>query len=727
MSNNNIEINPAFICPITQDIMTDPVIGPDGHTYERTAIQQWLNSGQNRSPMTREVMTSRNLIPNIALRNLIQESQNPTSVAPIQQAMAAQNQPPPIDMTINRIGENKYHISLKTEDKPDATMPTLFIDVIDISGSMGYAAVPENQLEEEGGNFSREDLVKHSVATQIELLRPDDELAIVLFDHQATTVLQPTKMTPTGKTFAKQSLPKIKPTGGTNIWGGLMQALQIAKQNIGKNIVIILQTDGESQEQYSPPMGISGAFREWKEENAEVKFSLHTIGLSYGHTLDMPLLLELAYAGNGTVNYIPDGSMVGTVFIHLMSNLMSCLYRGVYLRMSANTTPAFFNVGFIQGGQSRDFILDVTTSDPTSENLFTVSLVTDNITDSQMKTVKKDMPIVPAGFVGVRDVFLKTLQKALYDKELGRNVSSELNTLYEFLQANGTDTKSTALLVDFKNPNKHKGQITKAFEDDNFPKWGRHYIPSVISAQRNQWGNNFKDEMSKFYGGATVKNLIKQGNKLFIELPSPVPSIAGKKRDYAQIQSTYPAQAPARAPDMSVYMQSGGGCFLGDSLVKMSEGHYVKIKNLDKNDTVWGGYRVKCLLKFVVPTCEIVTLGKTNNCKITPWHPIKQDNDWVFPANIGTIETVITKAYYNLVLDSGHILDVDGVEACTLGHNFTGQVIEHSYFGKKKTGVRNIMEDLIESGGWCQGYIIWRNVKYIRDPNTDLVIGVIKN
>ena len=733
MSTINNEINPAFICPIGQEIMTDPVIYGDGFTYERTNIQLCIDAGHNKSPLTREIVTSRTLIPNITLRILIKESQNPTLAQPVQQVMPSQNQPPPIDMTINRIGENKYHISLKADDKSDATMPTLFIDVIDISGSMSYAAIPENQMEEEGGNFSREDLVKHSVATQIELLRSDDELAIVLFDHQATTVLQPTKMTPTGKTFAKQSLPKIVPTGGTNIWSGLVQALQIAKKNVGKNIVIILQTDGESQEQYSPPMGISGAFREWKEENAEVKFSLHTIGLSYGASLDMPLLLELAYAGNGTVNYIPDGSMVGTVFIHLMSNLMSCLYRGVYLRMTGNTTPTFFNVGFIQGGQSRDFVLDVPSSD-TSENLFTVSLVTDNITDSQMKTVKKDMPIVSAGFIGVRDVFLKTLQKALYEKEMGKNVSTDLNTLYEFLQANVTDSKSTALLVDFKNPNKHKGQISKAFEDEHFSKWGRHYIPSVISAQRNQWGNNFKDEISKLYGGATVKNFIKQGNKLFMELPSPVPSIPGKKKQVVQTTAPLPTytapnilfQGAATQSTMSNFNNASSGCFLGDSMVRMVDGRYMKIDCLEQDDIVWGGYTVKCLVKFVVTSCQVVTLGKTGKCKITPWHPIKMNDKWVYPADVGKTETIETKCYYNFVLNSGHILDVDGVEACTLGHNFTGPVIEHSYFGKKEKGVHNIMEDLMGSSGWWQGHIIWRDVQYIRDPLTNLVIGVIK-
>ena len=38
------------------------------------------------------------------------------------------------------------------------------------------------------------------------------------------------------------------------------------------------------------------------------------VGYGYGKALDMPLLRELATIGNGTVNYIADGSMVGTVF-----------------------------------------------------------------------------------------------------------------------------------------------------------------------------------------------------------------------------------------------------------------------------------------------------------------------------------------------------------------------------------------------------------------------------
>jgi hypothetical protein len=60
-----------FICPITQSKMVDPVLGSDGNTYERSAITEWLRT-HTTSPITREPMTAASLVPNYALRSMIQ-------------------------------------------------------------------------------------------------------------------------------------------------------------------------------------------------------------------------------------------------------------------------------------------------------------------------------------------------------------------------------------------------------------------------------------------------------------------------------------------------------------------------------------------------------------------------------------------------------------------------------------------------------------------------------
>ncbi|XP_024983350.1 U-box domain-containing protein 15-like [Cynara cardunculus var. scolymus] len=60
-----------FLCPITLEIMRDPVIIATGQTYERASIQQWLDSDHGTCPKTGLSLTHTTLAPNVALRNLI--------------------------------------------------------------------------------------------------------------------------------------------------------------------------------------------------------------------------------------------------------------------------------------------------------------------------------------------------------------------------------------------------------------------------------------------------------------------------------------------------------------------------------------------------------------------------------------------------------------------------------------------------------------------------------
>lgn len=47
------EIPKEYLCPITHSIMIDPVTAPDGHAYERQALQQWYDIGKVTPPMDR--------------------------------------------------------------------------------------------------------------------------------------------------------------------------------------------------------------------------------------------------------------------------------------------------------------------------------------------------------------------------------------------------------------------------------------------------------------------------------------------------------------------------------------------------------------------------------------------------------------------------------------------------------------------------------------------------
>lgn len=61
-----------FYCPITHEIMQNPVVAADGYSYEKSAIEEWFQSGKETSPMTNEVLVHKLLIPNLVLLQLIQ-------------------------------------------------------------------------------------------------------------------------------------------------------------------------------------------------------------------------------------------------------------------------------------------------------------------------------------------------------------------------------------------------------------------------------------------------------------------------------------------------------------------------------------------------------------------------------------------------------------------------------------------------------------------------------
>lgn len=62
----------GYTCPISYDIMIDPVIlVQTGHSYEAANIERWLGS-HNTCPATGKVLTNKIITPNHNLRHSIQ-------------------------------------------------------------------------------------------------------------------------------------------------------------------------------------------------------------------------------------------------------------------------------------------------------------------------------------------------------------------------------------------------------------------------------------------------------------------------------------------------------------------------------------------------------------------------------------------------------------------------------------------------------------------------------
>ncbi|KAJ7946067.1 RING-type E3 ubiquitin transferase [Quillaja saponaria] len=68
-----VQIPYHFRCPISLELMRDPVTVSTGQTYDRASIEAWVSTGNTTCPVTRAPLTDVTLIPNHTLRRLIQE------------------------------------------------------------------------------------------------------------------------------------------------------------------------------------------------------------------------------------------------------------------------------------------------------------------------------------------------------------------------------------------------------------------------------------------------------------------------------------------------------------------------------------------------------------------------------------------------------------------------------------------------------------------------------
>ncbi|CAH1966828.1 unnamed protein product [Acanthoscelides obtectus] len=71
--SSTTDIPHEFLCPITHEIMREPVTCSDGFTYEKRAIAEWFMSGKYTSPMTNEHLANTDYTHNLELRNAIHE------------------------------------------------------------------------------------------------------------------------------------------------------------------------------------------------------------------------------------------------------------------------------------------------------------------------------------------------------------------------------------------------------------------------------------------------------------------------------------------------------------------------------------------------------------------------------------------------------------------------------------------------------------------------------
>ncbi|CAK8543603.1 unnamed protein product [Lathyrus sativus] len=68
---SDVSVPSYFRCPLSLELMLDPVIVASGQTYQRQSIQTWLDSGLNVCPKTHQRLNHAILIPNYTVKAMI--------------------------------------------------------------------------------------------------------------------------------------------------------------------------------------------------------------------------------------------------------------------------------------------------------------------------------------------------------------------------------------------------------------------------------------------------------------------------------------------------------------------------------------------------------------------------------------------------------------------------------------------------------------------------------
>lgn len=745
--NNNINnmATDEMYCPILYQLMVDPVVDPEGNSYERKAITEWLRRNPV-SPITRSPLQISQLAPNRALKSAIDKIRENLSkeeltrntklsercstemISILQSSMDGVK-------SILYFNNNTSELHLKLIiPNSDTRAPIHVCLVVDVSGSMGTEATMKGssgQVESHG--FSLLDIVKQAAHTVRVTLTDIDTLSIVKYSNKAEMILPPTQMTSSGKNQADTSINSLKTEGQTNIWDGLNQALEICRLNKtdGRNDKIILLTDG--QPNIVPPRGHVGMLNKYKDQYGELPASIDTFG--FGYNLDSKDLNSISVNTNGNYGFIPDASMVGDLFSNAIANFMATAVpnakisfefdngiefdenpiMGNYL-IEKTSWGAQIETGALYYGQDKDFILKL-------KNVNTINnSVRVTTRYNHFSEIKEDScsNVINSNQVTELQKLRLEVVEAIYSAydlmRYGDNLTAEAVIKSMVNKLSHSPLKSTPIIKDLLTDLRE--QVTIAVTDtDHFNKWGQHYLPSLARAHQQQICNNFRDPGVQNYGGSLFKKMRDHADTKFNELPAPTPTSTSYSSHYRGMSSAAPAT-------LASYNSHSGSCFAKESLVKMHDGSYKLVDQVVKGDKVLSFKngniaidQIQCVLQTNFENEETLLVKLANGWTGTPNHPIKYQDIWIHPKSLVDPKMKPCKSVFSFLLKNRGTIIINDLESATFANNLhDNDVIEHDYFGTEK-----VVSDLSGMPGWTTGLVQIEPNCIIRNKTTGYV------
>ena len=750
MTNINVD---DFICPISQDIMKNPYIGPEGINVDFDCIKKCIEIN-GKSPFTREAVNLNQYNPNRLLKSRIEDFMNTTQY----QIYLQTHNTEPFDInSLLKTNINKFNINLKSEligkinnianirisTQHDKLIPVDVVAVIDRSGSMVVNVEGKNESGEQiESGLSIQQIVNHALKMITKSLNENDRLAIIIFDNIIEEIFSLKFMNKQNIDIALDIIQNIEPRNQTAIWNAIKKAYEILdlREDKTRNSSVILLTDGIPN--ISPARGEIETLSRMLYNNPDKVYPIDSFGFGYSlqksdkdenHTL----LYELSNITKRKFAHICDGTMVGNVFANSLSNLKlrstnnthvyvkplnNSIFNGFYYGNTKYNTRNnkyqeyySINLGCINNGIPKNLLIDIDTSNCVqSINSIYMEYFIEyenfgDLTKSEtyygyIKDINpSEKTNIESNIFRVNSI-IKIFNETV-NKKKNINYYPDFSELFNFFNTNSlNDPLSLGIKDTIEN------QVILALTNNHyFEKWGEYYIDMLISSLQIEEKSNWKDSAFSNYRTDRFDEITDKAIDIFDNMPAPISQVSTQNNytspNYRGFNIHTQPSTPANF-SMSTYNSQENPCFSGLCKIKMADNSLKFVKDLNKNDFVFtpnGASKLICKLETLCKNgyANLVTLN--NGLKVTDYHPIFDimSNKWVFPVHIKESKRELCESVFSLILENNHIVEINNTLVICLGHNFQEGILKHDYFGSDL-----VINDLKLMPGWKNGHII---------------------
>lgn len=741
----------SITCPITNDIMKEPMLGTDGHTYEKSAILEWL-SRNPISPQTRQPMNPSDLTVNPTITYLCDKYHN----GEFGNLNTPKPSPKISTKTVNLLhsantdsSKSKIMLSFDVDSESyhsnTLNIPQDVVLVIDHSGSMQTSVEAKdsqgNQLE---AGFSIQDIVNHAAKTIAKTLDENSRLSIIIFDSEIDILFNLKPMNEINQQMALTSINTISPRGQTNIYGAIEKAIELLdiRDDKSRNSAILMLTDGIPN--ISPARG---EVKTLEKLRIKKNFTAPIYTFGFGYSLQRELLYDIAKCANGANGHIPDGGMIATVFCNFIATILTTVVMNLQLHIltpgvtlmgdyvsnyDSDNETTIYDIGTVQYQQSRDIIFTSNTNSQPIKYFFTYKIGGASYKSDEFTVQASNLPCsnnFDTQFL--RYKLIESIRTMINYNRCNQFDKSEqlIKTMKHLLETHTPTPLINGMLENLVGNSQTdangngNGQIELAATNPTyFKRWGEFYLDQLSRSLNQQIKPNFKDSACLF-GGTLFNQILDKSSDIFDTLPPPTPSNINRS-SYRSVSTT-----PIR---MSQFNDPCGGCFTGDSKIILADQSKKLVQDLKVGDSIlslvdpydikkgFGFSKVVCILKTIITSGKTKLVTTEKGLKITPYHPIVSHGIWVHPKDVYTTCVEDCDAVYTLLLDKYHTFNLNGSWVIGIGHNYLVGILYHEYFGTER-----IVNDLKQHPDWNTGMVTIYSTQYCRDLITNDICKIV--